>query len=248
MKFFSGSHQLPRSRSDGLSKMLRALYPLTRSQQGIWLDYQMNPDSTRYNLTLEWTFGKDDLDLSPNLDSILEGRPLVMAETISYILSDNILAITTLTERYGALRSKIYTGDAEAQIEEHDPACACPSVYVMPKSSTDYDAAVINSAVRRSFDLENEFAVRWVAVQQKSTILLYLVSHHILLDGTSMSLLSAELVQLCNKASLTTAGEVDNFSQAHLLEVCQGFTLLPVLQSGLLMFSSESLVFQSSIC
>ena len=159
------------------------------------------------------------------------------------MLSDSILAINTLTERYGALRSSIHAGGAEAQIEECDPACACPSVYVMPKSSADHDAGVINSAVRRPFDLDHEFAVRWVVVQQESTTLLFLVSHHVLLDGTSMSLLSAELVQLCNKESLTTVGEAFNFSQAHLLEVCPGSPQLSVLQSCLWTFSPESLAF-----
>lgn len=131
-----------------------------------------------------------------------------------------VSAIKSLTERHGALRSSISTGDPDIQIEEHDPASACPSVYVMPASSTDYDDRAINSTVRRSFDLENEFAVRWVIVQQKSATLLYLVSHHILLDGTSMSLLSTELVKLCNKGSPSTVDEANTFSQAHLLEVC----------------------------
>ena len=95
----------------------------------------------------------------------------------------------------------------------------------MPESHADHDSAVINSAVRRSFDLEHEFAVRWLIVQQKSATLLYLVSHHVLLDGTSMSLLSSELVDLCNGVSSTTIDETFNFSQVNLLEVQSGTTI-----------------------
>ena len=138
-------------------------------------------------------------------------------------MSDENRAIHALT-CHGALRSNIRRGDTGVQIREHDPDAAYPSMIVMPESHADHDLAVINSAVRRSFDLKHEFSVRWVIVQQKSATLLYLVSHRVLLDGTSMSLLSSELVELCNGVSSTTIDETFNSSQVYLPEVQSGTT------------------------
>lgn len=82
MKFFSGPQdprRLASSRSHGSPNMLRALYPLTRTQQGIWFEYQMNLDSTRYNLTLECIFETGGRDPGTTIDSILKGRYLPVA-------------------------------------------------------------------------------------------------------------------------------------------------------------------------
>lgn len=40
-----------------------ATYPLTHSQEGIWVDYLADKTSTQYNLTLEWSFGNIDDEL-----------------------------------------------------------------------------------------------------------------------------------------------------------------------------------------
>ena len=83
MKFFSGPeqpHKLASSGSHASPKLLRALYPLTRRQAGIWLEYQMNPESTRYNLTLEWTLEKDDKEYDATLGSVLKGKHLLMTK------------------------------------------------------------------------------------------------------------------------------------------------------------------------
>jgi hypothetical protein len=49
-----GSSQHRSSDSVDRSRPARCVFPLTRSQEGIWVEYQSNPCSTRYNLTLEW--------------------------------------------------------------------------------------------------------------------------------------------------------------------------------------------------
>ena len=52
---------------------LAAVYPLTRSQQGIWIEYTTDPMSTKYNLTLEWTLPANSEDPG-SLEKILHGR------------------------------------------------------------------------------------------------------------------------------------------------------------------------------
>jgi len=36
------------------SARIQAIYPLSRSQEGIWTEYTMTPSSTKYNLTMQW--------------------------------------------------------------------------------------------------------------------------------------------------------------------------------------------------
>lgn len=33
---------------------LESVFPLTKSQEGMWIDYLADSSSTKYNLTLEW--------------------------------------------------------------------------------------------------------------------------------------------------------------------------------------------------
>lgn len=61
----------------------------------------------------------------------------------------------------------------------------------------------VSSALRESFDLSVEFPVRWVILQKFSTSNglikthydLYIVGHHIAVDGSSMSYLSQCILQ-----------------------------------------------------
>lgn len=39
---------------------VRAVYPLTSSQEGIWVEYVTDPLSTKYNLTLEWDLSNSE--------------------------------------------------------------------------------------------------------------------------------------------------------------------------------------------
>lgn len=51
----------------------QAVYPLTRSQEGLWNDYQASPLGTKYNLTLEWDLQTRD---GPQLavSDVVEGK------------------------------------------------------------------------------------------------------------------------------------------------------------------------------
>lgn len=53
---------------------LVAKYPLTHSQEGIWVDYLADKTSTQYNLTLEWNL--DDVESQASkTDEIVAGTP-----------------------------------------------------------------------------------------------------------------------------------------------------------------------------
>lgn len=78
MPFISGlsslSHQLEGSQVsaaslDGVVSMI----PLTRSQEGIWLDYILAPQSTQYNLTLKVTLIDGDNSYNGSLRAVVSG-------------------------------------------------------------------------------------------------------------------------------------------------------------------------------
>lgn len=53
----------------------QAVYPLTKSQEGMWVDYQVKPLGTKYNLTLEWDLRARDGPL-PAVSDIVDGKLL----------------------------------------------------------------------------------------------------------------------------------------------------------------------------
>lgn len=57
------------------SVVVHAVYPLTRSQEGIWIEYLMEPSSTTYNLTLQWDMSSGGDDHSPtSITTILSAK------------------------------------------------------------------------------------------------------------------------------------------------------------------------------
>ena len=104
---------------------------------------------------------------------------------------------------------------------EYSPATSCPVIrFISKPKNGNADARMIKNAVRQPFDLRNEESVRWVIVERPdSRIQLYLVAHHITVDGTSMSLLSTELLKLFKEEPLDSLDACTSFSQMHLSEV-----------------------------
>uniref|UniRef100_A0A0C4DIN8 Uncharacterized protein n=1 Tax=Fusarium oxysporum (strain Fo5176) TaxID=660025 RepID=A0A0C4DIN8_FUSOF len=49
---------------------------------------------------------------------------------------------------------------------------------------------------RRPFSLEKEFPVRWIILQNSDSYMLFVIGHHIAMDGQSISVLSSELMGL----------------------------------------------------
>lgn len=64
------------TRSSEVSQDATAVYPLTHSQEGIWIDYLANPESTQYNLYLDLDFTKSETDATKPVTAavIIEGE------------------------------------------------------------------------------------------------------------------------------------------------------------------------------
>jgi hypothetical protein len=135
-----------------------------------------------------------------------------------------------LTQRHSILRSTFHENTSvhpQPFIAETDPLSVCPIIETMVQPTAAIDSAVVNNLLHRAVDLSAQYAVRWVVVISLNSIALYLVSHHIALDGTSMAILASEFLDILDKrypAETLSSSQTDvamviqPFSQAHLLE------------------------------
>lgn len=108
----------------------------------------------------------------------------------------------------------------------HDPATSFQNVDIVS------DEAKLQLALRSPFDLSTEFPVKWIVHQQMSyangalqtAYTIYAMGHHIAVDGSSMSHLSHEILQLADEkaeasseaVSSPSYGEFVNWQNAYL--------------------------------
>lgn len=78
MCLLSGPATDSRSRNESpipKSATPRCVYPLTKSQEGMWIEFQVDSLSTKYNLTLEWDLGVESSpDSTPGINDVLRGK------------------------------------------------------------------------------------------------------------------------------------------------------------------------------
>lgn len=129
-----------------------------------------------------------------------------------------IPAIRKLTERHSVLRSVISVLNNKAHVEEHDAQMAEPVVRIVFRETFSITENSITNFLRQPFNLRSEYPARWVVLQDASTYRLFLVAHHIAVDGGSMSVLSQEFLELMNNGGSNLLPPVD-FSRMHLFEV-----------------------------
>ncbi|KZP12421.1 hypothetical protein FIBSPDRAFT_798902 [Athelia psychrophila] len=186
---------------------------MTTAQEGLWLAYNNAPQHTLYNLTLKFTFSHDaNKDYDCTLEAIHK-------------------AVNVLTARHAILRSTFHSaGKSHPRpfVAEHDVKSATPILVVVPEPNTVHAEGKVLNILRNGVDLSSNFAVRWIAVVGTNQTELYLVAHHIALDGTSMARLSAEffglLVTPTSESSVvaSTAPQMP-FCHAHMFEVSASF-------------------------
>ncbi|KAJ6487589.1 non-ribosomal peptide synthetase [Mycena sanguinolenta] len=173
-----------------------AIYPMTRAQESLWLAYSASPQHTMYNLTIKLSF--DTSNPAYSLGKLLEG-------------------VNMLTTRHGILRSTFHQDRnilAQPFVAEWAAHSAQPSVQVLSKPTP----TALKSGLRSPVDLSSQFAVRWIISEGESAIDLYLVAHHIAVDGISMSVLSVEFLNLLSDSGGFIISP-DSFYKAHMIEV-----------------------------
>ncbi|KAL2182237.1 non-ribosomal peptide synthetase [Thermothelomyces heterothallicus CBS 203.75] len=163
---------------------LEAVIPLSKAQLVLWLDYLRRPMATHYLLTAKVDLGHHAVSLE-----------------------DIVRAIHFLTPRHAMLRSTFHVEDSGAGADDfekaymavHTAETAFPDIEMIDHSQTSGS----NLTWRRGFDLSTQFPIRWVICTDTSprgqglpgpTCALYVVGHHIAVDGRAMNLLFKEVL------------------------------------------------------
>lgn len=94
-----------------------------------------------------------------------------------------------------------------------------PAIRLLATSDESIPEQQLYQALHEPFDLEHELSVRWYVVEQLSGKLVYLVSHHIALDGCGLTVLASELFDILDGKAHCPSQLSEKFSQAHLVEV-----------------------------
>lgn len=95
----------------------------------------------------------------------------------------------------------------------------------MASEATIVSEQFVSEITRRPFSLDKEFLVRWIIVENPDSHMLFVVGHHVAVDGQSMTILSNELMgQLTNSQEKLPAAS--DFSRMHAIEVSD-ITLWP---------------------
>ncbi|KAI1318605.1 non-ribosomal peptide synthetase [Xylariaceae sp. FL0255] len=161
-----------------------SVVPLSKTQLALWLDYLRRPSASHYLLTLE-------VDLS------------------SYEVSmERIMqTIHNISCQHPMLRTTFHVDPHSADISKsfmavHNGAASVQDIQIA------YDSARLHDLLRSGFDLSISFPVRWVIsiktqIEQgkiKHWYSIFLVGHHIAVDGSAMSHISKQLLS-CFEAS-----------------------------------------------
>ncbi len=148
----------------GRKHELRTYYPLTGNQLGIYADWEMNRDTTQYNIpTLTRYTGVDVERLVEALRRVVDAHPYLkmrLAETPDGVMQQR-------------------RDDSETKIEVR-------KLQVEPEK--EYFQALV-----QPFDLFNDDLYRIIVVETPSAVYFWKDMHHILFDGGSMGIFNAQL-------------------------------------------------------
>ncbi|KAI7763057.1 hypothetical protein LZL87_011200 [Fusarium oxysporum] len=174
------------------------IYPLTKSQEGIWIEHQADPKSSKYHLVL-------CLDLSKHGD----GNDPSIGE-----INDVIHAIA---DRHGITRSTIAAIGGKPHILEYPSDSVVQDIRIMVSETAIVPEQFVAEVTRRPFSLDKEFPVRWIVLKNSDSYMLIVIGHHIAMDGQSMSVLSSELMGRLKypEADFAISSE---FSKMHAIE------------------------------
>ena len=161
----------------------RGPYPMSYSQQALWLSHKMKPENIAYNITLAQLI-KGDLDVHA-----LEK------------------AIASIFERHESLRTNFKeVNNQPCQIIKQ--ADNVNHVLQILSSKSNIQEIVL-SASKETFDLEEEPLARFLLYKiSDNQFLLVIVIHHIITDGWSIENLQCEINTLYNTYTKSTGDTI----------------------------------------
>lgn len=164
-------------------------YPLNQSQMGVYLSCVGNPNGTMYNLPVCFELEKDLVDIERLID-----------------------AVKTAVGNHIALSCSIDdAGGAPLMV----PCSRELSVEIKKVPDADLDSAKRDFI--RPFDLKKDMLVRCSVLETESRYCLMIDAHHIVCDGTSISVLAGEISNAYNGGELSpeqvTMPEIGAYSE-----------------------------------
>lgn len=144
-------------------------HPLSSAQRRIYILQSMDPDSTQYNIPLK-------LKLQQRVDSIR------MRHALEQLMQRHEM----LRIRFGELEGQVY----QTLVQQAEPDLE------LTELTRDFDLECEFKSFVRPFDLKSDKLFRVRIYQGQSTAYLFLDIHHIICDGTSLTLLLDELFRL----------------------------------------------------
>ena len=162
-------------------------YPLTKAQMSIYLDCQASGKETAYNnvfaLFMPSDMGADEVRLKDAAESVLNGCPILGA----------------VTKVADGMPSLVPSPDRKIIVEVRDT------------DLTDKNA--LAQSINTPFGLESELPTRAALFRTPEGLLLVLVMHHIVCDGTTASVIINNIASVYN-GEAPAAEEMSNFTLA----------------------------------
>lgn len=134
--------------------------------------------------------------------------------------------INDLAQQHDMLRTTFHFDHASGDISQSYMAVHTTGSDSFQNFEIVQEQASLVAALRRSFNLSSQFPVRWVIMQKMSMdnhgalqigYDLYVVGHHIAIDGASMSYLSQCILQQLKPQSDSSAGTTSGASVSRSL-------------------------------
>ncbi len=138
----------------------REYYPLTENVRGLYLDWELNSDTTQYNIPVLYRFaGKDAQQLARAAEAAIDAHPMLKAH----------FAIV----------------DGQVMMQRRDEAKVCvPVTTVAEEPTKEYFQAKVHP-----FNLLADDLLRMEVVESPTAVYLFLDAHHTVFDGMSIDVL-----------------------------------------------------------
>ena len=169
--------------ADGASATVRQLvahekqefYPLTENQRGVYVDWEMNRNTTQYNIPVVKRLGNVDAECLKN-------------------------AIIAAVNAHSYLKMKLVAHDGDIMQMRCDDAPVQVSVVVMDENPKveDFQRQVY------PFDLLKDELYRFVIFKSPESVDLFMDMHHIVFDGISDTVLMADIAKAYQGEALET--------------------------------------------
>ena len=109
--------------------------------------------------------------------------------------------------------------DGKPHLVEYRAGSVDPVVRLVQREAAISEAAM-KDLLHQPIMVDRELPMRWAILQDPEAFRVYVVGHHIIVDGQSMSILSQEFLSLL-EAPHTTLPPAAAFKDMHMMEVCR---------------------------